>query len=84
MAEFHLQIVSPQRVELDEKVESLIAPGEGGYLGILADHAPLLTALGEGTLTIRRGNETRTLQVQGGGFLEVHRNKVLVLARQIG
>jgi F-type H+-transporting ATPase subunit epsilon len=83
MAQFHLQIISPRRVEYDGQVESLIAPGEGGYLGVLADHAPLLTTLTDGTVTIRGAEGTRELKLSGGGFLEIHKNKVLMLARNI-
>ena len=53
MPSFHLQIISPQRVEFDGDVESLVAPGEDGYLGVLTSHAPLLTTLKDGSLTFR-------------------------------
>ena len=86
MPSFHLQIISPQRVEFDGDVESLVAPGEDGYLGVLASHAPLLTTLKDGSLTFRThggaGAQER-YRVSGGGFLEVHRNKVIVLANQV-
>jgi F-type H+-transporting ATPase subunit epsilon len=85
MPQFHLQIISPQRVEFEGDVESLVAPGEDGYLGVLTGHAPLLTTLRDGALTFRSpggGGETR-YAVAGGGFLEVHRNKVVVLANQV-
>lgn len=83
MGEFQLQIITPQRVAFDDKVESLVAPGEAGYLGVLADHAPLLTTLGDGTLTVRGVHATRVFKISGGGFLEVCKNKVLVLAKNV-
>ena len=87
MPSFHLQIISPQRVEFDGDVESLVAPGEDGYLGVLTSHAPLLTTLKDGSLTFRPHNGGAGAQeryrVSGGGFLEVHRNKVIVLANQV-
>jgi F-type H+-transporting ATPase subunit epsilon len=87
MPSFHLQIISPQRVEFDGDVESLVAPGEDGYLGVLANHAPLLTTLKDGSLTFRPHNggagAKERYRVSGGGFLEVHRNKVIVLANQV-
>jgi len=86
MPSFHLQIISPQRVEFDGDVESLVAPGEDGYLGILTSHAPLLTTLKDGSLTFRTpggAGAKERYRVSGGGFLEVHRNKVIVLANQV-
>ena len=86
MPSFHLQIISPQRVEFEGDVESLVAPGEDGYLGVLSSHAPLLTTLKDGSLTFRAhggGGGQERYQVSGGGFLEVHRNKVIVLANQV-
>ena len=52
---FHLQIISPTARRGWGDIESLIAPGEEGYLGVLANHAPLLTPLREGDLTVRTG-----------------------------
>lgn len=79
MADFHLQIISPTRVEFEGDIESLIVPGEDGYLGILADHAPLLSTLREGDLTIRKGEDKQVMKVLKGGFVEVHHNHVVVL-----
>jgi len=86
MPSFHLQIISPHRVEFEGDVESLVAPGEDGYLGILTNHAPLLTTLKDGSLTFRApggGSGRERYQLSGGGFLEVHRNKVVVLSNQV-
>jgi len=57
----------------------VIAPGADGELGILPNHAPLLTALGIGELRIRKGEEEESFAV-GGGFLEVLANRVIVMA----
>jgi F-type H+-transporting ATPase subunit epsilon len=77
--EFRLQVYTQERKVIDEPVTSIIAPGEDGYLGVLADHAPLITTLGDGTLTIRRGETEREFHVSGG-FLEVVENVATVLA----
>ena len=83
MAEFRLKIVSPERVEFDEDVESLVAPGEDGYLGVLANHAPLLTTLGDGDVTTRGRGRTRFFRIEGGGFLEVQNNQAVMLAQRV-
>jgi len=78
MADFKLQVVTPERIVLDEMVASIIAPGALGYLGVLAHHAPLLTTLSSGRLTVRRADEIREYRI-AGGFLEVSNNVATVL-----
>ncbi len=75
----NLEIVTPARQVLRETVESVELPGKEGYLGILPGHAPLLTELGIGELTYRKGGETRHLTVIEG-FAEVLPERVIVLA----
>jgi F-type H+-transporting ATPase subunit epsilon len=74
-----LQVVTPERHVLSEEVESVEMPGKDGYLGILPGHAPLLTEMGVGILTYRKGSESRSLTVMGG-YAEVLPNRVIVLA----
>lgn len=81
MAEFHLSIVSPEETLLEEMVESIIVPGAKGYLGVLAHHAPLITPLLPGKITIRRAGHSQTeIMAVSGGFLEVANNQATVLA----
>lgn len=89
MATFHLQVISPEKVLFEGETLSLTAPGADGYFGVLANHAPLLSALKPGRLSVRRVDEdgrTRedVFQVETDGFLEVQANKVVVLAERIG
>jgi F-type H+-transporting ATPase subunit epsilon len=83
MAKFYpLEVVTPERVMLNEDVEFTIAPGADGELGILVRHAPLMTALKPGELraTLADGRTTAHIVI-GGGFLEVaHTGTVTVLA----
>lgn len=74
-----LQIVTPERHVLQETVESVEVPGKEGYLGILPGHAPLITELGIGLLSYRKGAETRFLTVIDG-YAEVLPHRVIVLA----
>jgi F-type H+-transporting ATPase subunit epsilon len=74
-----LEVVTPERFVLDQKVESIEMPGKDGYLGILPGHAPLLTELGVGILTYQKGAEVRRLTVVNG-YAEVLPDRVIVLA----
>jgi F-type H+-transporting ATPase subunit epsilon len=77
--EIELEVVTPERFVLDQKVESIEMPGKDGYLGILPGHAPLLTELGVGILTYQKGAEVRRLTVVNG-YAEVLPDRVIVLA----
>ncbi|MCX7045081.1 MAG: ATP synthase F1 subunit epsilon [Candidatus Sumerlaeota bacterium] len=79
---FRLQVFVLDRAVFSGDVISIIAPGEDGYLGVLAHHAALLTTLGEGALSVETAGETKTYQIKGG-FMEVLNNQVTVLADSI-
>ena len=75
---FKTETVTPEKILFSEEVDSLIAPAERGYLGVLAGHAPLLTTLQPGEILIRReGGEVRFST--GGGFMEVTPKKAVLL-----
>jgi F-type H+-transporting ATPase subunit epsilon len=79
-----LRVVSVERSLFEGEVDGqgrpfLVAQGTEGELGILPRHAPLLTSLRPGILSIRNGAEETQLFV-GGGFLEVLPDRVTVLA----
>jgi len=76
-----LEVVTPERHVLTEKVQSLEMPGKEGYLGILPGHAPLITELGVGILTYLKGAETRYLTVING-YAEVLPDRVIILAER--
>lgn len=80
MAEtFHLSLLTPEKSFLEAEVTSIIAPGSEGYLGVLANHAPLITALVPGKLTIK-SDAGESIYAISGGFLEVSDNKATILA----
>ena len=79
MATMRLEIITAERQVYGEDVDVLVAPGIEGELGILPNHAPLMTALQPGELVIRKDGEETYLAVTGG-FLEVIGNKVTILA----
>jgi vacuolar-type H+-ATPase subunit B/Vma2 len=67
--------------ELSEE-DKLIAPAFDGEVGILPNHAPFMTLLGEGTLSIRRAGDVSRFAVRGG-FLQVVDNRVRVVAEHV-
>ncbi len=75
-------VISPERTVFRGQAESLVAPAHDGEVGILPKHAPFMTLLGTGTLSIRAGGATRTFRVQGG-FLQVVSNTVRIVAQHI-
>src|ERR1051325_11930731 len=80
MAEtIQLEIVTPERLVVNEAVEYIEIPGQTGYLGVLPGHAPLITELAPGELSYRTGSQTKRLAV-AWGFAEVLQTKVTILA----
>ena len=74
-----LEVVTPERRVLSESVETVVAPGLGGELGILPGHTPLISQLQTGVLSYTTGGRTLQLHVSGG-FIEVKDDVVSVLA----
>src|ERR1700694_2029466 len=75
-----VQIVTAEREVLaEEAVDMVVAPGAEGVVGILPRHAPLLTTLLPGTVRVKKGGTEDAMAV-GGGFLQVARDQVLILA----
>jgi F-type H+-transporting ATPase subunit epsilon len=62
----------------DDKVEEVVLPSTSGQLGILSNHAPLLTALDIGVMRVRPDKDWKNIVVMGG-FAEVDNNDVKVL-----
>ncbi len=75
----NLEIVTPEKKVFSDMVEAVTVPTISGEVGILTDHAPLISALKPGILSYTRGGLTERMMI-AGGFLEVSENKVSVLA----
>lgn len=82
-ATYRFKVLTPNRRELDEDVVSIVAPGEAGYLGILANHAPLMTTLKAGELKVRFADDREAVYRVGGGILKVAANTAIVLTESI-
>ena len=74
-----LEITTAERQVFGEEVDMVIAPGVDGQLGILPRHAPLMTMLQPGELTIRKEGADTFFAVSGG-FMEVLGDRVIILA----
>ncbi len=77
---FQVDIVSAEQQIFSGAAEMVVAPGEAGELGIMPEHAPLLTRIKPGTVRIRQaGGEEEVIYVSGG-MMEVQPDRVTVLA----
>lgn len=82
MKSFQIRIVTPEKKVWEGDSISVVAPMLDGYLGIWANHAPLLGALGKGKLQIKISDFQEICYDIQGGFLEVLKNQVTLLADQ--
>lgn len=80
MTAFQLEVITPERTVYEGRVTSLVVQAEDGSLGVLGNHAPLLTCLDIGVATLREEAGGELQMMLGGGFLEVARNQARVLA----
>jgi len=75
-----LQIVSADRLLVNEQVDEVEIPGTEGYFGVLPGHTPLLATLQVGELWYRQGSEKHYLSI-AFGFVEVQPDRVTILAQ---
>ncbi|MFO7155018.1 MAG: F0F1 ATP synthase subunit epsilon [Pseudomonadota bacterium] len=75
----HLDIVTPERRLVSLEVDQVRAPGAEGSFGVLPGHTPFLTVMEPGELVYWAGGREHRYFV-GGGFVEVHDDRVTVLA----
>lgn len=75
------KVVTPNKLFFDGEADSIIMPAADGEIGILEDHAPLITLLSKGRLIIGK-NKDNEFQIEGG-FAEVKSNSVMVFAEKV-
>ena len=75
-------IMTPARVFWNEQAEELILPTNTGQMGILSNHAPLITALDIGAMMIRTKQDWRAVALMGG-FALVKNNQVTILVNEV-
>ena len=76
---FEIEIATPERLLAREKAIRAHIPAKEGYIGVLPDHAPLLSQLGIGAMTYTTPGDHRFSLAICGGFLEINNNVVRVL-----
>jgi len=79
MATFHFDLVSPEKLLFSGEVEQVDLPGAEGDFGVLAGHAPFVTTLRPGIMTVRSAAGEQKIVVLGG-FAEVSAAGLTVLA----
>ena len=79
MAKLHFSLVAPERELYSGEVDQVIAPGTEGQFGVLAGHAPFMTTLAEGDVTVMDGAARRIFAIRGG-FADVTASGLIILA----
>lgn len=75
-----LRIITPEATLMQGvKTEAVVVPVVDGQLGILYNHAPMVSTLGLGVLRYKQGGQTKRIAINGG-FLELSANQITVLA----
>jgi F-type H+-transporting ATPase subunit epsilon len=77
-SQFHLEIVTPEGVQLSLPIDELTAPSVNGQFGVLPGHRPMLAALSTGIITYTRGGVSEQVAV-GAGYVEIHNDRAVVL-----
>ena len=85
MADLRFELVTPERLVRSEAVHMVVVPGSEGDFGVLAGHAPFMSTIRNGELSIYRtaGGEPERLPIDGG-FAEVNDRGLTVLAERAG
>lgn len=76
----HFEIVTPERVVLREEILQVSVPTATGEITVLPDHLPLVSLLQPGVIEIKRAGGQAEVMAVSGGFIEVMKDKVVILA----
>ena len=82
MAAFAFELVSPEKLVFSGEVEQVVLPGTEGDFSVLKNHAPVISALRPGLVTIKDEKGTTTSLFVRGGFADVSSNGLIVLAER--
>jgi ATP synthase F1 epsilon subunit len=74
-------VITPDQVFLDQEAEEVILPTNTGLMGVLTNHAPLITALEIGVMLIRVKKDWKPFALMGG-FALVKQNQITVLVNE--
>jgi F-type H+-transporting ATPase subunit epsilon len=79
-----VRVVSPETTVFEGEARSVQAPSWDGLIGVLKGHAPLMTLLGAGELTLDMTEGGSEVYYIAGGFMQVENDEILVLAEYAG
>ncbi len=74
-----IEIVSPEKLVLSEEAQSVSVPGQEGYFTVMGEHAPVMSILKPGFISVLSTSGTQTYYVQGG-FADISPDGVTILA----
>ncbi len=74
------EIVTPEKVVLKQEILQITVPTTSGEITVLPDHIPLVSVLKSGVIEIKRADNVLEIMAVSGGFLEVMKDKVVILA----
>jgi F-type H+-transporting ATPase subunit epsilon len=77
-----IEIVSPERLVLSETVSAVTVPGTEGYFTVMADHAPFMTTLRPGFITVNKATGRDEIFFVKGGFADVSPEGLTILAEK--
>jgi F-type H+-transporting ATPase subunit epsilon len=77
-----IRVITPDKIVLNTSSDAIVLPSTSGQLGILTDHAPLITALEVGVLRFRSEDDWNPI-ILLGGFAEVEDNEVTILVNGV-
>ena len=75
-------LVSPERLLLSDAADMVTVPGTDGYMGVMAGHAPIISTLRPGTISVQGATEGDIRYFVRGGFTEITTQKITVLAEE--
>lgn len=78
---YQLKVITPQGVAYEGAVIHARVPGESGFVGVLANHAPFITSSKGGRLELREKSGAQKAFTVGSGFFEVKRNQAVFLTQ---
>ncbi len=76
-----VSVISPESVLFEGEVTSVVAPAYDGEVGILENHAPMMTLLGKGVLRLGGASTDKRFTIEGG-FLQVVENNVRIVTEK--
>ena len=79
----YIEIISPDRTIFEGEVKTVRIPGKKGSFQVLTDHAPIVSTLERGTITIIGLDDSETSYEADGGVIELRKNKIILLVERI-